>query len=86
MLGEPFELFATLDSRVCGYTVDPDSQKIHFDIEQATQKDQGAFHITISHNLLGGNYIILADGKAIPHSEEFISSSRAYPPTIHDHP
>ncbi|MGH9878757.1 MAG: hypothetical protein ACREBU_10820 [Nitrososphaera sp.] len=84
VLGEPFELSPVLDSRVCGYTVDPDSKSIHFDIERATQKEQGTFDFAISHDLLGGNYTVLVDGKAIPHSEEFISASRVYPPTSHD--
>lgn len=64
--GEKFSIALATDAIKCDVSFVKEEKKIHVDIEgrkEATSIDNGYFSLTFPHDLLGGNYTVLIDGR-----------------------
>lgn len=69
--GETFRLVLWTDAIECDLSLVKEEKKIRIDVAGRNETDgQGFFSIAIPHELLGGNYTVLVDGKEVTFTEE----------------
>jgi hypothetical protein len=79
---QTFNLRLLTDAKRCDTSFVKEEKTIHVDIKGRTEiatSDAGYFEITIPHDLLGGNYTVLVDGKQVSFSEEPYGNVAFYP-------